>query len=162
MDDHGHSKGWIGAVISAHTAGMFAFAPVAGWLSDRFGRLQIIVLAGFTLALATVFTALAGDAPRLLLFPGLFLLGLGWSFGIVAGSALLTESVSVGDRVAVQGAADLATNVASGVGALTAGIVVSTAGYHILSLIGMAAAAALIGQSWFEQRLAMAKKVRAV
>lgn len=156
MDDHGHSKGWIGAVISAHTAGMFAFAPIAGRFSDGFGRVQTIVIAGFTLVGATTFTALAGDAPRLLLFPGLFLLGLGWSFGIVAGSALLTESVAEHDRVAVQGAADLATNVASGTGALTAGIVVSGAGYHILSLMGMAAAGALLAQSWFENRLATA------
>jgi MFS family permease len=154
MEDHGHSKGWIGAVISAHTAGMFAFAPLAGRLADGFGRVQTIVLAGVTLSAATVLTSLAGEAPRSLLFPGLFLLGLGWSFGVVAGSALLTESVAEHDRVAVQGAADLATNVASGVGALTAGFVVSGAGYHILSLMGMAAAGALMAQSWFENRLA--------
>lgn len=154
MDDHGHTKGWIGAVISAHTAGMFAFAPLAGWLSDKFGRVQIVVLAGFTLVGATTLTALAGEAPRALLFPGLFLLGLGWSFGVVAGSALLTESVSEGDRVAVQGAADLATNAASGLGALTAGFVVSGAGYHILSFMGMAAAGALMAQSFFENKLA--------
>ena len=153
MEDHGHSKGWIGAVISAHTAGMFAFAPIAGRISDGIGRVQTIVLAGSTLVGATVFTALAGDAPRGLLFPGLFLLGLGWSFGVVAGSALLTESVAESDRVAVQGAADLATNAASGIGALAAGIVVSSAGYHVLSLIGMAAAGALMAQSWFENRL---------
>ena len=153
MDDHGHSKGWIGAVISAHTAGMFAFAPLAGWLSDKYGRVQIVVLAGFTLVAATTFTGLAGEAPRALLFPGLFLLGLGWSFGVVAGSALLTESVAEGDRVAVQGAADLSTNIASGAGALTAGFVVSGAGYHILSLIGMAAAGALMAQSFFENKL---------
>ena len=89
--------------------------------------------------------------------PGLFLLGLGWSFGVVAGSALLTESVKESDRVAVQGAADLATNVASGAGALSAGIVVSGAGYHILSIMGMAAAGALMAQSWFESRLAGAR-----
>lgn len=153
MEDHGHSKGWIGAVISAHTAGMFAFAPIAGRISDGIGRVQTIVLAGSTLVGATVFTALAGDAPRGLLFPGLFLLGLGWSFGVVAGSALLTESVAESDRVAVQGAADLATNAASGIGALAAGIVVSSAGYHVLSLIGLAAAGALMAQSWFENRL---------
>ena len=157
MEDHGHSKGWIGAVISAHTAGMFAFAPLAGRLADGFGRVQTIVLAGFTLVGATVLTALAGEAPRGLLFPGLFLLGLGWSFGVVAGSALLTESVAEGDRVAVQGAADLATNLASGIGALTAGVVVSGAGYHILSIMGMAAAGALMAQSWFENRLAGAR-----
>lgn len=113
-----------------------------------------MVLAGFTLVGATTLTALAGEAPRALLFPGLFLLGLGWSFGVVAGSALLTESVAEGDRVAVQGAADLATNVASGLGALTAGFVVSGAGYHILSFMGMAAAGALMAQSFFENKLA--------
>lgn len=154
MEDHGHSKGWIGAVISAHTAGMFAFAPLAGRVSDGLGRVQTVVLAGFTLVGATVLTSLAGEAPRGLLFPGLFLLGLGWSFGVVAGSALLTESVKESDRVAVQGAADVATNAASGIGALTAGFVVSGAGYHILSLMGMAAAGALMAQSWFENRLA--------
>ena len=154
MEDHGHSNGWIGAVISAHTAGMFAFAPIAGRISDRMGRVETIVLAGSTLVAATVFTGLAGEAPRSLLFPGLFLLGLGWSFGVVAGSALLTESVAESDRVAVQGAADLATNVASGAGAMTAGFVVAGAGYHILSLIGMAAAGLLMIQSWFENRLA--------
>ena len=157
MEDYGHSKGWIGAVISAHTAGMFAFAPLAGRISDGIGRVQTIVLAGLTLVGATVFTALAGNASLALLFPGLFLLGLGWSFGVVAGSALLTESVADSDRVAVQGAADLATNIASGIGALTAGIVVSSAGYHILSLIGMATAGALMAQSWFENRLAGAR-----
>ncbi len=157
MEDHGHSKGWIGAVISAHTAGMFAFAPIAGRLSDGFGRVQTIVLAGITLVGATVLTSLAGEAPRALLFPGLFLLGLGWSFGVVAGSALLTESVDEHDRVAVQGAADMAVNVASGVGALTAGFVVSGAGYHILSIMGMLAAGAMMVHSWFENRLASLK-----
>ena len=115
-----------------------------------------IVLAGFTLAFATTLTALAGEAPKILMFPGLYLLGLGWSFGIVAGSALLTESVGEGDRVAVQGAADVAMNLASGIGALASGVVVDMAGFHVLSMVGIVAAAALMGQSWFERRLAVA------
>jgi len=154
MKAHGHETGIVGAVISAHTAGMFAFAPVAGWLADRFGRLPIIGLAGVTLVVSTILTALAGEAPKLLMFPGLFLLGLGWSFGIVAGSALLTESVAEHDRVVVQGAADTATAVASGVGALASGFILNVAGFHILSLIGMAAAGALMIQAAFERRLA--------
>ncbi|MGI9606783.1 MAG: MFS transporter [Acidimicrobiales bacterium] len=154
MEDHGHSKAAVGAVISAHTAGMFAFAPIAGWLSDRYGRLRVIGAAGFTLILATMLTSLAGEAPKLLMFPGLYLLGLGWSFGIVAGSALLTESVAESDRVAVQGAADTATNIASGTGALVSGVILSATGFHILSLVGMAAAAGLLGQALIETRLA--------
>jgi MFS family permease len=155
MEAHGHTKGVVGAVISAHTAGMFAFAPIAGWLSDRFGRLPIIALGGLTLVLATILTALAGESPRLLMFPVLFLLGLGWSFGIVAGSALLTESVEMGDRVAVQGAADMATNIASGTGALASGVVLSMSGFHTLSFIGMSAAGALLVHAYFESRVAV-------
>ena len=154
MKAHGHETGIVGAVISAHTAGMFAFAPVAGWLADRFGRLPIIGLAGVTLVVSTILTALAGEAPKLLMFPGLFLLGLGWSFGIVAGSALLTESVAEEERVVVQGAADTATAIASGVGALASGFILNMAGFHILSLIGMAAAGALMIHAAFERRLA--------
>ncbi len=157
MEEHGHDKDVIGAVISAHTAGMFAFSPLAGWLSDRFGRLPIIALGGVTLVVATVLTALAGEAPRLLMFPGLYLLGLGWSFGIVAGSALLTESVAEGDRVAVQGAADTATNIASGSGALASGVVLSMAGFHILSFVGMVAAGAMLVHAWFENRVAASR-----
>jgi len=154
MDAHGHGNGIIGAVISAHTAGMFALAPIAGWLSDNRGRIPTIALGGVTLVLATTLTALAGEAPEALMFPGLFLLGLGWSFTIVAGSALLTESVELGDRVAVQGAADLATNVASGCGALISGLVLSMSGFHTLSFIGMAAAGGLLVQAFFQYRLA--------
>lgn len=155
MEAHGHSNGTVGAVISAHTAGMFAFAPLAGWFSDRIGRLPTIAIGAVTLVLATILTALAGEAPRLLMFPGLFLLGLGWSFGFVAGSALLTESVDVDDRVTVQGAADLATNVASGSGALASGVVLSMSGFHMLSFVGMTAAGALLVHAYFEHRLAL-------
>jgi len=153
MKAHGHSTGTVGAVISAHTAGMFAFASVAGRVSDRLGRLLTIGIGGITLIAATVLTALAGEAPRLLMFPGLFLLGLGWSFGIVAGSALLTESVAEKDRVAVQGASDLSKNLASGSGALASGLVLDMAGFHILSMIGMGAAGALLVHAFFETRL---------
>jgi len=144
MDNNGLSKGAVGAVISAHTAGMFAFAPLAGWMSDRFGRIATIQLGSATLVIAMIFTALAPDAQRVLLYPGLYLLGLGWSFSIVAGSALLTESVPEGDRVGVQGAADTATSLASGTGALLSGVVLSLAGFSVLSLLGMAASAGVL------------------
>ncbi|MCP5028687.1 MAG: MFS transporter [Actinomycetia bacterium] len=144
MDAHGHSVGTIGWVISAHTAGMFAFAPVAGWASDRFGKIRAIAFGGAVLVLACVMTSLASEAPKLLMFPGLYLLGLGWSFGMVAGSALLTESVPVDDRVSAQGAADLIASVVSGSAALASGLVLTMAGFHILSTIGIVAAGLLL------------------
>jgi len=153
MEAHDHSLGNIGGVISAHTAGMFAFAPVAGWVSDRVGRLRAIGIGAGVLLLSTVITALASSAPNLLMYPGLYLLGLGWSFGIVAGSALLTESVDPSERVSVQGAADMATNLASGTGALASGFVFEMQGYHILSMIGTVAAGVLVLQGFWQYRM---------
>lgn len=144
MDAHGHGLGIIGWVISAHTAGMFAFAPIAGWSSDRYGRVPTLASGAAMLVAATVLTALAGEAPALLMFPGLFLLGLGWSFGMVAASALVTELVDVEAKVAAQGAADLITAFVSGAGALASGFVFTMAGFHVLSMFGILAAGALL------------------
>ena len=144
MDAHGHSLSVIGWVISAHTAGMFAFAPLAGWAGDRYGQVPAIGLGGALLVAATAMTAMAGEAPNLLMFPGLYLLGLGWSFGMVAGSALLTDSVPSEDRVSVQGSADLLTATVSGGAALVSGFVFDMAGFHILSAIGLIASGMLV------------------
>ncbi len=144
MRAHGHEIGVIGLVISAHTAGMYAFAPIAGWAADRFGRVRSISFGAVVLMIATAMTALAGEAPAILMFPGLYLLGLGWSFAMVAGSALLSESVTDDLRVPAQGAADVLAGVVSGGAALASGLVLDMAGFHILSMIGIFAAGAML------------------
>ena len=153
MKEHGHSVALVGWVLSAHTAGMFAFAPLAGWVSDRYGRLVGLLIAAVTLIAATIMTALAGEAPAILMFPGLYLLGLGWSFGMVAASALLTESVPADDQVSAQGAADFVTSFASGAGALSSGFVFSMAGFHILSGLGIVASGVLLISAFIRSRL---------
>ena len=90
-------------MVSLHIAGMYLFSPLVGRYADRRGRLPAIAIGGFTLMAATGLSALGGHYVGLL-FVGLWLLGLGWSFGLIGGSGLLlTESVPVADRVAVQG-----------------------------------------------------------
>ncbi|MEM9891812.1 MAG: MFS transporter [Actinomycetota bacterium] len=144
MDAHGHGLDAVGWVISVHTAGMFAFAPLAGWSADRFGRIPTLATGAVLLIVSTIMTALAGEAPAILMFPGLFLLGLGWAFGMVAASALVAESVEPSSSVAAQGAADLITAFVSGAGALASGFVFSMAGFHILSMLGILAAGVLL------------------
>ncbi len=153
MDAHGHSTDNIGWVISAHTAGMFAFAPIAGIFADRRGRIPAVLVGAAILLVSTVVTALAVDAPNGLMFPGLYLLGLGWSFGVVAGSALVTESVQPVERVSAQGAADVTTALASGVGALSSGLVFTMAGFHVLSMLGTLAAGGLLVLAFTRSRI---------
>ncbi len=153
MDAHGHSKAGIGAVISTHTFGMFAFAPLAGWVTRRIGATITIGFGAGTLAIATVMTALAGEAPRLLMFPGLYLLGLGWSLAMVAGSALLTSSVDAEQRVSVQGSVEVLTSIASGAGAVASGFIFQEAGFHMLSIAGTIVAGLLLIGAFTRHRL---------
>ncbi|MEU9374702.1 MFS transporter [Streptomyces sp. NPDC048255] len=135
LGHHGAGLELIGLVISGHIAGMFAFSPLMGWLADRLGRLSVIGLAAGLLSVATLLAGTAGPNHGQTAL-GLFLLGLGWSAGMVSGSALLTDSVPQPARAAVQGLSDLTMNTAAGVGGAAAGLVMAQAGYGWLNAIG--------------------------
>ena len=72
-------------------------------------------------------TAKADDIFRLGL--GLFLLGLGWSFTLIAGSALLSSSVDATLKTSAQGASDLTMNLAGAIGGAIAGLIISALSY---------------------------------
>ncbi|MEV0120059.1 MFS transporter [Streptomyces sp. NPDC050703] len=135
LGHHGASLQLVGLVISGHIAGMYAFSPVLGWLADRFGRLSVIGLAVGLLGCAALLAGTAGPSHGQTA-AGLFVLGLGWSAGLVSGSALLTDSVPQAARAAVQGLSDLTMNTAAGIGGAVAGLIVAQAGYGWLNLIG--------------------------
>ncbi|WP_079123279.1 MFS transporter [Streptomyces abyssalis] len=134
---HGAGIELIGVVISAHIVGMYAFSPVMGWLADRFGRLAVILFSVVLLACAAALAGTAGGH-HTQSGVGLFLLGLGWSAGLVSGSALLTDSVPQPARAAVQGLSDLTMNAAAGAGGALSGLVVAQAGYGWLSALAAA------------------------
>ncbi|MGV9882001.1 MFS transporter [Streptomyces sp. NPDC003006] len=136
LGHHGASLQLVGLVISGHIAGMYAFSPVMGWLADRFGRLSVIGLAVGLLCCAALLAGTAGPSHGQTA-AGLFLLGLGWSAGLVSGSALLTDSVPQPARAAVQGLSDLTMNAAAGIGGAVAGLIVARASYGWLNLVGV-------------------------
>lgn len=133
LGHHDASIEVIGVVISLHIAGMYAFAPVMGWLSDRIGRLGVIGLAMALLASATLLAGTADGSHRQTA-AGLFLLGLGWSAGLVAGSALLTDSVAPAARPAAQGLSDLVAGSCAGLGGALSGVIAAQGGYGALNL----------------------------
>lgn len=122
----------IGLVISVHVAGMYALSPVVGWCVDRFGRLPMIVVGIAILAASCVIAGLAPADSVLQLGIGLFLLGLGWSCTLIAGSALVTDSVDAPERPSVQGLSDLVMNAAGALGGVAAGIIVAVGSYAAL------------------------------
>ncbi len=135
MNDMDVTLSVIGLVISVHVLGMYAFSPLVGWLTDRWTPRAVVLIGIGVFVLATALAGLAPDMAMVQLGCGLFLLGLGWSCTLVAGSALITEAVPLAQRPAVQGAGDTLMNLAGALGGAVAGIVVWLGSYHWLNLI---------------------------
>jgi MFS family permease len=125
----------IGLVISVHVAGMYALSPLVGWAVDRFGRIPVVVAGIVILLTACLLAGLAAGDQVVLLGVGLFLLGLGWSCTLIAGSTLLTDELAPADRPAVQGLSDFVMNVAGAAGGIVAGLVVAVATYGVLCAV---------------------------
>ncbi|GAQ67751.1 major Facilitator Superfamily protein [Streptomyces scabiei] len=92
----------------------------------------IILLAAGILAAAA-----PGDSVALLAL-ALALLGLGWNFGLVSGTAIITDAVPPATRAKTQGLVDvsIAIAIAGATGGMASGIVVDTFSYPALALTG--------------------------
>ena len=121
----------VGFTISLHIAGMYAFSPIFGWLSDKLGRVQTVIL-GQTIYVAALAIAGFGQDSRLMVTIGLFLLGLGWSASTVGGAALLTATLPVEEKTNVQGLSDSLMNLSGAFGGAVAGSIL--AGFMFLGL----------------------------
>jgi len=119
----------IGLVISVHIAGMYALSPVVGYLTDRLGRQQVIAIGGLILVGSAIISGTAPADNEIQLGIGLFLLGLGWSCTLIAGSTLLSESVSDHYRAPAQGTSDLIMNLSAAVGGALAGVIIAFLSY---------------------------------
>lgn len=119
----------IGLVISVHIAGMYALSPVVGYLTDRLGRQQVIAIGGLILVSSAIISGTAPANNEIQLGIGLFLLGLGWSCTLIAGSTLLSESVSDHYRAPAQGTSDLIMNLSAAVGGALAGVIIAFLSY---------------------------------
>jgi MFS family permease len=137
LTDHGHDLGTVGLVLSGHIAGMFALAPVSGWLTQRLGSVTTIFMGAGVLIGASLLAALAPPESDALLFVALFTLGFGWNLGFVAGSTLLSSGVSLAERARVQGAADAVIWSTSALASVGSSLIVAAAGYTTLGLLGV-------------------------
>jgi MFS family permease len=144
LHDHGHGTAASGVVIAVHIAAMYLPSPLTGWLVDRFGRLRIAAASGLTLLASGVLAATApGDSVALLAL-ALALLGLGWNFGLVSGTAIITDAVPLATRARTQGMVDVSIAVAGATGGISSGLVVAASGYPVLALTGGVLALAVL------------------
>jgi MFS family permease len=136
LHDQGHSVQTIGIAVSLHIGGMYVASPLSGWLSDRFGRLTIIVVGALVLIGAIVLAGLAPGTDGVLVIAGLFMNGVGWNMMFVAGSALLTDALSPAERASIQGFADLVMGLMGALGSTAGGMILGVWGFAILNAVG--------------------------
>ena len=134
MNDGGQSKGAISLMLFAHILGMYALSPLIGRMTDSIGRNPMLVVAGLLVVIGALW---AGNTPAeqlVGLAGGQTLLGLGWGFGIIAASGLLTESFPVIQRASIQGAGDLCMAGFGALAGISAGAVVASRSYRDLNI----------------------------
>ncbi len=147
MKLHGHET-LSQYVVSLHIAGMYAFSPLVGRHADRKGTTSTVLVGSLLLVVATIMSALSGEA-AVMLFPALWLLGIGWNFGLIGGSSMLLESVPADKRVTVQGSADLMMSFCGGLAGLSSGFIRRAFGYHMLSASATVFAGLLLVSAYY-------------
>lgn len=120
----GHSLADVGLTISLHISGMYAFAPVFGFITDKLGAKPTIVL-GQGIFLVSLAVAGFGQYNFTAVMVGLFLLGLGWSASTVAASALLSEVLDTEQRPRVQGFSDSLMSFSGAFGGAISGVILT-------------------------------------
>lgn len=124
LSAEGHSLGEVGFTISLHIAGMYAFAPIFGTLSDRIGAKRVVLIGQLVFLVSLGFSGFGQSNFYSVLF-GLFLLGLGWSASTVAASALLSEILPAKERTVVQGFSDSLMSFSGAFGGAIAGSILA-------------------------------------
>ncbi len=137
-----HSNAQVSFVIAAHVLGMFGLSPLTGYLIDRYGRVTMMVAAALLLIASTIIAPLSTQIPYLV--AGLFLLGLGWNFGYVAGSSMLADALSGAERTRVAGFNDMLVAFCAGLGTLSSGFLFGLGGFLFVSAGGGALALLLL------------------
>jgi len=144
MQHHGHGLGDVGLVIGIHVGAMYLPSLVTGVLVDRIGRYAMSCVAGITLLLAGGLAAAAPADSLPLLIAALALLGLGWNFGLISGTAQIVDATTPATRARTQGTIDVLIALTGASGGALSGMVVAGSSYAALSLIGGAMSLLLI------------------
>ncbi len=100
----GFTKGNAADVVMFHVLAMYAPSFFTGHLIARFGAERIVGIGLLILCLSGVVAFVGVDLPNF--FGALILLGLGWNFGFIGATAMLTASHTPAERGRMQGMND--------------------------------------------------------
>jgi MFS family permease len=129
--------------ISWHVMAMFAPSFVTGRLIARFGK-ETIVAAGLLLLVACALVALSGIA-LWQFWTALILLGIGWNFGFIGATAMVSETYTDAEKGKVSGLHDFLLFGSVAFGSLMSGAVYNTWGWEMLAWVMVPVIAVCLG-----------------
>ncbi|MBQ4898019.1 MFS transporter [Paenibacillus sp. Marseille-P2973] len=160
MKHHGHGLSEVGLVIGFHIGAMYLPSLITGVLVDKIGRTAMAIASGVTLLLAGIVAALASADSMVQLILALSLLGLGWNFGLISGTALIVDSTTPTNRAKVQGSVDVLIALAGASGGALSGLVVAHSSYATLSFAGSVISLLLIPVMFWPNKQKSAKQAQ--
>jgi len=131
---HGGSVSLVGVTISLHILGMYALAPVLGYVADRWGY-RYSIAVGLTIFAASLLVGGLHPENMGWIMTSLILLGVGWSFINVSGSALFATVINKRERASVQGGVDALSNLCGATAAFAAGPLMALSSFSALTVI---------------------------
>lgn len=135
MQNHGFTMEQTGMVIGFHIAGMYLPSLFTGVLVDKIGRTWMAVAAGTTLLIASLLAAFGPVDSLGPILTALILLGVGWNFGLISGTAIVVDSAHRSRTAKVQGSADVFIALSGAGGSILSGVIVSQMSYLVLGVI---------------------------
>jgi MFS family permease len=136
MGKHGHGLSDVGMVIGFHVGAMYLPSLLTGYLVDKVGRLFMAFASVFTLLAAGICAAFLPGDSMMGVTIALILLGLGWNFGLISGTAILVDATHPSNRAKTQGTVDVLVALSGASGGALSGIVVAYSSFAALSLGG--------------------------
>jgi MFS family permease len=136
LDHHGHDLTAISIAVSTHAVGMFGLSLPLGRLADTIGRRNVLLWGLVAAATGSLLISLSAIYAVVTL--GTFLVGLGWSCGNVAGTALIADTTTPLLRGRAVGTNDTIGGLASILLPVLAGPLVAVAGLESLAILSLA------------------------
>lgn len=154
----GHSIGEAALGIQWHVLAMFGPSFFTGHLIDRFGKESITAL-GLALTAAAAVIGLSGITVAHF-WIALVLLGVGWNFGFVGATSMVTDCYRPEERAKVQAANDFMIFGSVAAASFSSGKLLNAGGWELVNWIvfpAVAFAMALVAlQAWTKRREALA------
>ncbi|MGL4727691.1 MAG: MFS transporter [Bosea sp. (in: a-proteobacteria)] len=119
--------------ISLHILAMFGPSFFTGNLIDRFGK-PAVTGAGLLLIAAAAIIGLSGLSVAHF-WVALVLLGVGWNFGFIGATAMLTDCYRPDERIKVQAANDFLVFGATALASFMSGSILSGAGWASVNML---------------------------